>query len=333
MYNPDIHKRKSIRLKGYDYSKAGYYYVTICCQNKICRFGNIENGIMYLNEFGEIAFDEWIKLPERFHNIVLDIFQIMPNHMHAILIIEDIVGATLAVAPGNKTGNDVDKGNQTGNVIAPGNQTGNVIAHGNQTGNDVDKGNQTGNNIANGNQTGNVITPGNKTGNVIAHGNKTGNVIAHGNKTGNVIDKGNQTGIPFGKGKHNQFNRAGVNPARTIDNNKIIYLGDVIGAYKSLVFNKCLDIYKFRNEVMGKLWHRNYWEHIIRNEKSYSRIAEYIRENPLNWSSDKLHPDSDTISDLNIESNFDLNTDLISELKDLKDYSKYSNYSNSSDIK
>lgn len=79
-YNPAIHHRKSIRLKGYDYSQAGAYFITICCHNRICRFGNIENKKMILNELGQIAFDEWIKLPERFLNFELDVFQIMPNH-------------------------------------------------------------------------------------------------------------------------------------------------------------------------------------------------------------------------------------------------------------
>ena len=65
-YNPNIHHRRSIRLKGYDYSKAGLYFITICCQDRICRFGDIENDEMQLNEYGKIAYLEWMKLPERF---------------------------------------------------------------------------------------------------------------------------------------------------------------------------------------------------------------------------------------------------------------------------
>jgi hypothetical protein len=48
-YNPHAHHRKSIRLKGYDYSQAGLYFITICCQDRICRFGNVFNGKMILN--------------------------------------------------------------------------------------------------------------------------------------------------------------------------------------------------------------------------------------------------------------------------------------------
>ncbi len=62
-----------------------------------CRFGNIENEEMILNEFGNVANDEWMKLQERFVNCETDVFQIMPNHMHGINVLND-VGATLAVA-------------------------------------------------------------------------------------------------------------------------------------------------------------------------------------------------------------------------------------------
>lgn len=92
--NPYIHHRRSIRLKGYDYSQAGLYFITICCQDRICRFGHIENGEMILNAYGKIVYDEWAKLPERFPNFEMDVFQIMPNHMHGIILLNETVGAT-----------------------------------------------------------------------------------------------------------------------------------------------------------------------------------------------------------------------------------------------
>jgi REP element-mobilizing transposase RayT len=183
-YNPNIHHRRSIRLKGYDYSKAGLYFITICCQDRICRFGKIVGNEMILNDFGQIAFDEWIKLSDRFTNLDLDLFQIMPNHMHGIIVLND-VGATLAVAP---------------NVAA----------------------------------------------------------------VGNI--------------------RAGASPAPTYT------VCDIVGAYKSLVANGCLDIYKSKNEKMGKLWQRNYHEHIIRNEQSHQTISNYIVNNPAKWENDKFNP-------------------------------------------
>ena len=199
-YNPntgnrrELPQRRSIRLKGYDYSQAGMYFITICCQNRICRFGNIENNKMVLNEYGKIAYDEWMKLSERFPNFELDVFQIMPNHIHGIIT---LVGATLAVA------------RHDGN--------------------------------------------------------------AH--YDGNVHNDDNA--------RHDTDIRAGVNPTRTV--------GDIVGAYKSLVSNGCLEIYKSKNEIMGKLWQHNYHEHIIRNEKAYQTISKYILNNPAKWAEDKFH--------------------------------------------
>ncbi len=187
-YNPNIHHRRSIRLKGYDYSQAGLYFITICCQDRICRFGHIENGDMILNENGQIAYDEWVKLLERFPNFELDVFQIMPNHMHGIIA---LVGATLAVA-----------------------QNDSVAQNEMIVGNDI---------------------------------------------------------------------RAGASPA------PMKTVGHIVGAYKSLVANGCLDIFKTKNETMGKLWQRNYHEHIIRDEQSYYRISEYIINNPENWTDDKFY--------------------------------------------
>lgn len=185
-YDPNIHHRRSIRLKGYDYSQAGLYFITICCEDRICRFGEIVGkGFtpmqMILNEYGQIAYDEWAKLSERFVNFELDVFQIMPNHVHGIISLND-VGATLAVAPN---------------------------------------------------------------------------------------DPNAQTGQPQGL--------------------PLPIIGDIVGAYKSLVANECLKIFKTKNETMGKLWQRDYYEHIIRNEQSYQRISEYIINNPAKWKDDKFH--------------------------------------------
>ena len=180
-YNSNIHHRRSIRLKGYDYSQAGAYFITICCENRGCRFGKIENGEMLLNEFGQIAHNEWMKLAERFENFELDVFQIMPNHIHGIIAL-NTVGATLAVAQKN------------------------------------------------------------------------------------VVN--------------NYDLRAGASPAT---------VSDIVGAYKSLVANGCLEIYKLKNESMGKLWQRNYHEHVIRNEQSYYTISNYIIDNPAKWNEDKFY--------------------------------------------
>lgn len=185
-YNPNIHHRRSIRLKGYDYSQAGLYFITICVQGRKCLFGIIENDEMVLNEFGMIAYQQWQKLPERFTNMELDVFQIMPNHMHGIIMLTEFVGAGFTPVQ-----NDADE------------------------------------------------------------------------------------------------TRAGASPAPA----KPKTVGDIVGAYKSLVANDCLEIFKQKNpgEISGKLWQRNFYEHIIRDEQSYHRISEYIINNPNNWRNHKFY--------------------------------------------
>jgi putative transposase len=210
-YNPQIHHRRSIRLKGYDYSRAGLYFITICCDGRKCCFGEVKNNTMILNEFGNIAYNEWVKLAERFAKFELDVFQIMPNHMHGIILLNEFgVGSTLAVDRNTNTQND-------GNEIFE---------------------------------------------------NKNG-----GTQNGQPIN-GQPQGLPQHDGNG------------TVTNTTI---GDMVGAYKSLVANGCLEIYKSKNEMMGKLWQRNYYEHIIRNEQAYQNISNYIINNPVKWDEDKFH--------------------------------------------
>lgn len=89
----EIKKRKPNRLKQYDYSQPGYYFVTVCVQDRVCCLGDIINGKMVLNEFGKIAEKFWKEIPAHYDNVQLDIFQIMPNHLHGITIIEPVGAA------------------------------------------------------------------------------------------------------------------------------------------------------------------------------------------------------------------------------------------------
>ena len=84
----DRPERKRLRLAGYDYSKNGYYFVTVCTKNKIDFFGKIRNGIMGLNEIGCVVAKCWQEILEHFKNVKLDEWQIMPNHFHGILVID-----------------------------------------------------------------------------------------------------------------------------------------------------------------------------------------------------------------------------------------------------
>src|ERR1035437_1338664 len=91
-YNPKIHHRRSIRLKGYDYSQEGMYFITICVQDRECLFGEIVQQIMILNDAGKIAEQCWLSIPEHFPNAILHEYVVMPNHIHGIIELSGIVG-------------------------------------------------------------------------------------------------------------------------------------------------------------------------------------------------------------------------------------------------
>lgn len=87
MYDSQKHNRQSIRLKGYDYSQPGYYFVTICVADRYCLFGKIVDEQIILNEYGQIAKKEWVRTEKLRDNVRLDEYVVMPNHIHGIIII------------------------------------------------------------------------------------------------------------------------------------------------------------------------------------------------------------------------------------------------------
>ncbi|KPK89355.1 hypothetical protein AMJ80_09905, partial [bacterium SM23_31] len=93
VFNPEIHHRRSIRLKEYDYAQPGAYFVTICTKKHGCILGNVIKEKVELNNFGNIVLICWNKIPKHFYNVELDEYIIMPNHIHAVINIMDSVGA------------------------------------------------------------------------------------------------------------------------------------------------------------------------------------------------------------------------------------------------
>ncbi len=91
MYNPDIHHRRSIRLRDFDYSANGAYFVTICVQGRESLFGCVCDDGMVLNEAGRMVAELWLRLTEKFPEIVLGEFMVMPNHFHGIICITKTV--------------------------------------------------------------------------------------------------------------------------------------------------------------------------------------------------------------------------------------------------
>jgi putative transposase len=178
-----IHQRRSIRLKGYDYTQAGSYFITICTQSRECLFGEIANGKMGLNKFGKIARDEWLVTAELRNYIELGEWVVMPNHFHGIIMIV----------------------NDEGGMAHPG--------------------------------------------------------TARRAPTG-MVDGGG-----FGKSV------AGS-------------IATIVRSYKSAVTKR---INEMRGIPGGVVWQRNYWEHIIRDEKSFAIISEYILNNAQKWEEDQLY--------------------------------------------
>jgi REP element-mobilizing transposase RayT len=97
-YDPEKHHRRSIRLKGYDYTQAGAYFVTICTKDRACLFGHVADGVMRLNQMGHIVRQCWLAIPDHVPHVLLDEFVVMPNHVHGIIVIMPThdVGATHA---------------------------------------------------------------------------------------------------------------------------------------------------------------------------------------------------------------------------------------------
>jgi REP element-mobilizing transposase RayT len=104
------HHRHSIRLSGYDYSGNGAYFVTLCSIKRDCLFGSIANGRILSNSFGDIVSEEWLKTPGIRPNSELGIYSVMPNHFHAIVLIDNIAGDR-PVAPTGRA-----RGPQAGSV-------------------------------------------------------------------------------------------------------------------------------------------------------------------------------------------------------------------------
>ena len=197
-YNPDIHKRQSIRLQGYDYSQSGLYFITICCYERECLFGNIINSQITLNNFGELIKEEWLKSAEIRKEIELDEFVIMPNHFHGIVIINQ----------------EIKRDFIKNNVEASDN-----------------------------------------------------NVGANGRS-------------PLRQEIQSSPPKISMKPKS---------LSSLIAGFKSATTKK---INMIRNTPQNPVWQRNYYDHIIRNDESLTRIREYLQNNPLSWENDQLHPNN-----------------------------------------
>lgn len=100
---PATHRRRSLRLPRFDYTRQGAYFVTLCTRNRACLFGEIVNGEMRLNDVGSVAHRMWEEIPTHFPQVETDVWVVMPNHVHGVIVVADsnvgvsrTVGATHA---------------------------------------------------------------------------------------------------------------------------------------------------------------------------------------------------------------------------------------------
>src|SRR5690606_17990719 len=212
-YNPHKHHRRSIRLAGYDYSQAGLYFVTLVCQDRAHLFGDIKDGIMYLNEFGQIAVDEWLHTQEVRDNVVLHEFVVMPNHIHGII-----------------------------EILFP----------------------KESNNIV-----GEFRSPSQTIGAIIR-----GYKIATIKRIKELESKGEYSKGEYSKGEES---KGELQFAPTVPTVPTVPTAPTVRTREII---KSLDY---------KIWQRNYYEHIIRDEKAYININNYIIENPKRWINDEYN--------------------------------------------
>jgi REP element-mobilizing transposase RayT len=341
-YDPNRHHRRSIRLKGYDYSQAGAYFVTICTQDRACLFGKVVNGEMRLNDAGRMVLAEWNMLPERFPHVVLDAFVVMPNHVHGIVVITNpatddgattrvaptavtIVGTglvpvpnagTMGAAPDDGTMGAVPDDGTMGAApnagtmgAAPDAGTMGAVPDDGTMGAAPDDGMMGA--VPNAGTMGAVPNAG------------TMGAAPNAGTMGAVPDAGTMGAAPNAgmMGAAPNAGTMGAAPddgattrvaptAVTIVGTGLVpvpddgattrtttrtttrvapTVGDIVGAFKSRVTVEYIRGVKTSGwpPFRGRLWQRNYYEHIIRNERALNAIRQYIIENPRRWQMDR----------------------------------------------
>jgi putative transposase len=322
MADPRAHQRRSIRLKGYDYAQPGAYFVTICTANRQPILGEIVNGAMRLSAAGRIVEQEWRRLVRHFPNIRLDAYVIMPNHLHGIIVINESVGATRIMqdvtpepdAPGQI--NDLSDGD--GSPVREASMVGatrhmlikamdgNAPVEINHLPDTIGSPGQDGATRTMQDMTPEPDTPGqindlsDRDGSPVQEESMVGatrpmpikamdgNAPLEINHLPDTIGSPKQGGATLADQHEATFDRDG-SPVREgrPKGPGAGSLGAMIGQFKSRVTRRIWSLAAYDHIP---IWHRNYYEHIIRNEIEWGRICEYIHNNPACWAEDLYHP-------------------------------------------
>lgn len=291
----------SNRMPKWDYGGNGIYFITLLVQNRECVFGHIQNKQMVLNQWGDIAHDEWTESMNIRDELTLDAFVVMPNHLHAIVIIEsrgDRRPDGLADAPDGRPAEASDGGlsgpREDGSIDVEDDGSQGAAGGGSQGaaddrsqdtcgGGPRDVGDNGAPDGANGGSQ--DATDGG------SHGGVDGglDVKTHGRASLRV----NAQPPPP---SHNRPTQPLSRRPKSLSSFIAGYKSSVTsqinnGIYNDPEMNLFPDLGKFNRR--NRLWHPNYYDHIIRDLADYKRIKHYIRNNPANWKEDGFFPDED----------------------------------------
>ncbi|MCL5962645.1 MAG: hypothetical protein M1358_25600 [Chloroflexi bacterium] len=265
--------RRSIRLKGFDYTQPGAYFVTICSLNRECLLGEIVNGEMQISECGFIVRKTWENLPQHYINVALDAFVVMPNHVHGIIVLLDEpnpVGAGLKPAPGDGA---LDKG--AGLKPAPTSNGPLDTAAGSKPA-PTDDGSTA---LAKGNPRGlsNDYPP------YLARHHLAASTITGTNRLTAIVGAGL-------KPAPTTYDLTGAAETESAIRGEAVGrhgLPEIVRAFKTFSARR---VNEYRQSAGVPVWQRNYYEHVIRNDQALDRIREYIQSNPLRWQLDSENP-------------------------------------------
>jgi REP element-mobilizing transposase RayT len=99
LYGAMYRRRNSLRLKGFDYRQSGIYFITVCVNQRLCLFGDVNSGMLRLNPAGKMIVKVFSGLQNYYHGVFSDTYIVMPDHFHGIIIIKNDVGAVRCGRP------------------------------------------------------------------------------------------------------------------------------------------------------------------------------------------------------------------------------------------
>ena len=280
-YDPQKHHRRSIRLKGHDYTSPGAYFITICTHQRHCLFGEIVDGEMQLNEFGKWVDACWNRLPTHFPHLQLDRFVVMPNHIHGILTLTPNPsepppshGRGAAFGRPSTQLSPISRPNATPGSESP-------VCPNATPGSE----NPVCPNATPGSES--PVCPNATPGSENPKRSRSVDSVYPNAMPGlgQPLINESEPGVAFGR-------EMGVNGVNDLPNAAPLRAGSV-GAivlnFKSVTARR---INQMRKMTSVPVWQRNYYEHIIRDDIALANIQRYIDDNPRSWWQDRLHPDN-----------------------------------------